>query len=110
MPATYEDAKLVVQLSRWGTEMGLEDAVSAVFAPDFDPESASPDDPAVRKMLAFGETVGTLAKQRVLDRDLVLDMWWISGMWARVGPAARRRRDEMGEPRLFENFEALARP
>jgi hypothetical protein len=110
MPATYEDAKLVIQLARWGTEMGLDDAVRAIFASDFDPQSASADDPDVRKMLAFGEMVGTLTKQRVLDRDLVLDMWWIQGMWSRVGPAAHRRRDEMGESRLFENFEALARP
>jgi hypothetical protein len=110
MAATYEDAKLVVQLVRWGTEMGLDDAVSILFAPDFDPESASPDDPAVRKLLSFGEVVGTLTKQRVLDRGLVLDLWWIEGLWQRVGPAARRRRDELGEPRLFENFEALAQP
>ena len=110
MPANYEDAKLIVQLARWGTEMGLDEAASAIFAPDFDPEGASADDPAVRKMLAFGETVGTLTKQRVLDRDLVLDMWWIDGMWSRVGPAALRRRDEMKEERLYENFEALAQP
>jgi len=110
MPATYEDAKLIVQLARWATEMGLDEAQIALFAPDFDPQTASADDPAVRKMLAFGETVGTLTKQRVLDRDLVHDMWWVEGMWSRVGPAARRRRDEMGEPRLFENFEALAQP
>ena len=110
MPATYEDARLVVQLVRWGTEMGLDDAVGVIFASDFDPEAATADDPAVRKLLAFGETVGTLTKQRVLDRDLVLDLWWIEGMWTRVGPAARRRRDEMGEARLYENFEALATP
>lgn len=110
MPATYEDAKLVVQLARWSSEMGLDDAVSTLFAPDFDPEAASMDDPAVRKLLSFGEVLGTLTKQRVLDRDLVLDMWWIAGMWQRVGPAALRRRDELGEPRLFENFEALAQP
>lgn len=110
MPATYEDAKLVVQLARWSTEMGLDDAISTLFAPDFNPETASPDDPAVRKLLSFGEVVGTLTKQRVLDRALVLDLWWIEGMWQRVASAARRRRDEVGEPRLFENFEALAQP
>ena len=30
MAATHEDAMLVVQLLRWGTEMGLDDAVAAV--------------------------------------------------------------------------------
>jgi len=108
MPATYEDAKLIVQLARWSTEMGLDDAMTTLFASDFDPDMASPDDPAVRKLLGFGEVVGTLTKQRVLDRGLVLDMWWMAGMWQRVGPAALRRRQELQEPRLYENFEALA--
>jgi len=27
---------------------------------------------------------------------------------ARVGPAAKRQREKLGEPRLYENFEALA--
>lgn len=29
-------------------------------------------------------------------------------MWGRVGPAAIRNREQLGEPRLYENFEALA--
>jgi hypothetical protein len=58
--------------------------------------------------LFFGETVGTFVKQGVLDRGLVEDLWWIEGMWSRVGPAAQRQRQRLGEPRLFENFESLA--
>ena len=30
------------------------------------------------------------------------------GVWARVGPAARKQRDKHGVPELYENFEALA--
>jgi hypothetical protein len=44
----------------------------------------------------------------VLDRGLALDMWWIEGLWSRVGPAAGRQRERLGEPRLSENFEKLA--
>jgi hypothetical protein len=108
MAATYDDARLVVDLMRWGTELGLQDALGAIFADDFDPETARPDDPAVLKVLNFGEVVGTFVKQGVLDRGLVTDMWWIEGLWARVGPAAERQREHLGEPRLSENFEALA--
>jgi hypothetical protein len=108
MVATYEDAALVVQIVRWGTEMGLDDAAHAIFADGFDPEAASTDHAAVRKMLTFGETVGTLVKHGVLNRDLVQDLWWVDGSWGRVGPAARRERERLGEPRLYENFEALA--
>ncbi len=108
MPATYDDANLVLQIVRWGTEMGLTDAVVAVLADEFDPDAASTDDPSVQKVLNFGEVVGTLVNQGVLDRGLVLDMWWMAGLWARVGPAARRQREHLGEPRLSENFEKLA--
>ena len=108
MPATYDDANLVMQIIRWGTEMGLADAVLAVLADDFDPETASTSDPSVQKVLSFGEVVGTLVNQGVLDRGLVQDMWWMEGLWSRVGPAARRQREHFGEPRLSENFEKLA--
>ena len=86
----------------------MPEAASTVFGNGFDPDSASVDDPAVRALLMFGETIGTFVKQKVLDRDLVLDLWWTEGMWSRVGPAALRHRAKVGEQRLYENFEALA--
>jgi hypothetical protein len=108
MAATHQDAELVVQIVRWGTEMQLDEAVAELFADSFDPESVSMDNPAVRKTLSFGETVGTLVKQGLLNQDLVHDLWWVEGIWGRVGPAAIRQREKFGEARLYENFEALA--
>ena len=108
MAATHEDAQLVIQLVRWGSEMGLDDALAKIMADDFDPEQASAADHDVRRALTFGEMVGTLVKQGLLNKDLVYDLWWVQGLWDRVGPAARRQREAFGEPRLSENFEALA--
>ncbi len=108
MVATYEDAQLVVQLVRWGTEMGADEAAEVIFSDGFDSESAQANDPEVRKLLGYGETIGTLVKQGILNRELVHDLWWSKGVWARVGPAALRVRERLGEPRLYENFEALA--
>ncbi len=108
MVATYEDANLVVQLMRWGTEMGLDEALSSVFSESFDAGDGSSDDPAVRKVLDFGETVGTLVKHNVLDRELVRDLLWFDGIWRRVGAHARYAREREGEPKLYENLEALA--
>jgi hypothetical protein len=108
MPATYEDAQLMMQIVRWGTEMGLEDAMSVIWAEDFEPDSAEMSNPAVGKVLGYGEFLGTFVKQGILDRGLVIDMWWVEGIWARVGPAALKLRANAGEPRLYENFEALA--
>jgi hypothetical protein len=108
MVATYDDAALVVQLVRWGTDLGLSDAVHTLLSDVFDPSSASTNDVAVRKVLEFGEVVGTLVKQNVLNKDLVLDLWWAAGAWERVKIAAEHERERLGEPRLYENFQALA--
>jgi hypothetical protein len=106
--ADREDAALLVQLAQWGSTMGLEEAQHAVWAEDFDPDTASADDVLVGRILNWGETVGTLTKNGVLDTDLVLDWLWVSGLWSRVGPAALKLREKLGESALYENFEALA--
>ena len=108
MPATYDDAAILMQIVRWGTEMGLEEAGQYIFSEEFDARMASTDDLPVGKMLAFGETISALVKHGILDKALVLDLYWIPGTWARVGPAALRERERLGEPRLYENYEALA--
>jgi hypothetical protein len=109
MAATHDDAVLMVQLMRWGSEMGFDDALRVIFAEDFDPDSEPMDDPAVAKILYFGETVATLVKHQLLDENLLKDLLWVEGIWSKVGPHARKARERDGEPRLYENFEALVR-
>jgi len=106
--ADRQDGAMIVQLAQWGSAMGLEEAMNAMWADDFDPEAASADDILVSRLLNWGETIGTLTKNGLLDMDLVLDWLWVAGVWARVGPAARKQRDKHGVPQLYENFEALA--
>lgn len=106
--ADRQDGAMLVQLAQWGSTMGLEEAMQAVWADDFDPQTASSDDLLVSRLLNWGETIGTLTKNGLIDTDLVLDWLWVSGVWARVGPAAIKARDKHGVPALYENFEALA--
>ena len=107
--ATHEDAALVAQLLQWSAQNGLDDALLTIFSDNFEPETVTTQDPAVHKVLGFGEVVGTFVKQNVLDRDLVHDLWAMEYSWKRVGPAALKLREKTGEPRLYENFEALVR-
>ncbi|MGN6472791.1 MAG: DUF4760 domain-containing protein [Mycobacteriales bacterium] len=109
MAATREDATLMVQLLSLGAQMGFQEAMSHVMRDEFNPEQAGLDNTYVLTVLGMGETIGTFVKQGVLDRDLVTDLLWIDGMWAKVGPPALRAREHMGEKRLYENFEALAK-
>jgi hypothetical protein len=107
---THQDAQLMIQIAQWSTSLGIDEALPLLFSDDFDPETASPErDPALRKVLMLGESIGTLTKHHLLSTELVYDWLWIEGLWSRVGPAALRQRERFGEPRLYENFEALAK-
>lgn len=106
--ANREDGALLVQVAQWGSTMGIEEAQHAVWADDFDPATATTDDVLVSRILSWGETIGTLTKNGLLDTDLVLDWLWVSGLWSRVGPAAVKLREKHGQAALYENFEALA--
>lgn len=108
MAATKEDAQLLVQIAQWCATLGMDDAVAALFDDGFDPAAASTGDRNVRMVLTVGETIGTLVKNDLLDRELVLDWLWIAGLWQRVARAVETAREKFGEPRLYENFEALA--
>jgi len=102
-----EDGQMLIQLAQLSTSLGVDEAMPTVFADDFDPESADVMDKPVRTILGFGELIGTLVKHDLLSSELVHDWLWLEGVWKRVGPAALRQRAKLGEPRLFENFEAL---
>lgn len=107
---TRDDALLMVQLARWSTELGVQDAIARILADDFEPDTADMlVDESVRTMLLFGESIGTLTKHNLLSAELVHDWLWVEGIWSRVGPAARRQREKFKEPRLYENFEELAK-
>jgi hypothetical protein len=102
------DGLLMVELAQWGSAMELDAAQAVLFAEDFDPDSASAADEPVRKVLLWGETVATMVKHDLFPEALVLDWIWIEGLWSRVAPAVSRARAQHGEPRLYENLEALA--
>jgi hypothetical protein len=110
MVATYDDANVLLQVMRWGTEMGLEEAEAYLFSEDFNPETEPMDSPQVRKVLYWGEAVAALVKHGVLDKGLLLDIMWADGLWSRVGHHALAARAHENEPSLYENFEALVAP
>jgi hypothetical protein len=108
MAGSREDATLIVELAKWGSMIGLDEASRFIWADDFDPDAAEVTDPPIQAVLTFNETIGTLVKNELLDRELVYDWLWVEGTWGRVGAAAKRAREKAGVPELFENFEALA--
>jgi hypothetical protein len=107
MTETQEEARLMIELSRWGTDVGLEEALAALFMPSNEKESLDDGDPNVRKVLWFFEFVGALVKRNAISLDFVRDVWWIDGIWPLVKDHVFEARKESGEASLYEHFEAM---
>ncbi len=114
---TREDAAIMLQLAQWGAAIGLLEAANWVWSDEFDtnPDAFRAKYPMgseeARKLQTIGnfyETVGTLWKQGLLNEELVFDWLAIPMIWARVKDNFLALRERAGNPRLYENFEALA--
>ena len=110
---THDDAQIMLQLMQaWPVQ-----ATDWVWSDDFipDPEefhkkypSGGEELASVRAILNFYETIGTLFKHGLLNEDLLFDWLAVYAIWDRVKCHALAWREEMGEPRMYANFEAMA--
>lgn len=116
--ATQADAQLIVSLLNGPLGLRASDGMSLLFTYDQAPtyEQFVADHPIgskgfqdVNAVLGMNETLGTFVKRGLLDRDLVHDLLWIAGAWSKCERLALYFREQAGEPKIYENFEALAR-
>ena len=111
MAGTHEDAVLMVELAKWGTMMGLGEASREIFADDFDPDAAEATDQSVSTMLVYGETVGTLVTNGLIDRELIYDWLWVEGNLGARGPRGQTSaREGRRAPALRELRSARGGP
>src|SRR5437764_4804351 len=80
MAGSREDATLIVELAKWGSMIGLDEASRLIWSEDFDPDAAEATDRPIQAQLMFYETIGTLVRNELLDRDLVYDWLWVEGV------------------------------
>ena len=115
---TYQDASLLLQMAQWGAASGVQDAAnwmwSDAFNEDFDEfqENYPPGSDGfakARTICAWYETLGTLRKHDLFNEELLFDWLLVSGVWDRIQGFALGLREQIGDPRLFENFEAMAK-
>ncbi len=115
---TYQDATLMLQLAQWGAVSGLQEAQSWLWSDQFTPDYAefSKQYPPgtegsikVSKVCNYFETLGTLWKHGLLNEELIFDWWAVSAVWERIKNIPLGWRQNAGNPRLYENFEALAK-
>jgi hypothetical protein len=114
---THEDATIMLQLAQWGAAIGLSEASNWMWSDEFVPDAEGfrakypMGSEGMRKLFAIGnyfETIGTLWKHGLLNEDLIFDWLAVSMVWDRVKNCFLDFRKEAGNPRLYENFEALA--
>jgi hypothetical protein len=114
---TKDDAHLLVQLARLGAEMGIGPASGFIWSDDFVTDyhefkekfpSGSEGASHVGTIAGFYETIATLVKNDLIDEDLIHDWLGSNMIWNRIGGILKGQREDSGEPRLWENFEALA--
>lgn len=115
---TYQDATLLVQLAQWSSASGAQAATGWLWSDQFIPDFAefvekyppgSDEFSKVSIVCGWFETVGTLYKQGLLNEELLFDWLAVYLMWDRLKGLALGWREQTGEPRLYENFEALAK-
>ena len=115
---TKDDANLMIQLMRWGAAENLQNARNWIwsdeFISDYDEFIAkypvgSEEYGYASKVCGWFESVGTLYKQDLLNSELLFDWLTIKLPWSRLSGFAIGVRNATGEPRLYENFEAMAK-
>ena len=115
--ATQTDAQIVLQLAALANTAEWSRGMTILFSTDepltYEEYQArypreSEDRGAVGSVLRWYETMATLVKHGLLDRGITYDWQSVNGMWERCAPIALGQRAASGEPRLWENFEALA--
>ena len=114
---TYEDATLMLQLAQWGAASGVQKGSGFIYSDKFIPDFAefvkkyppgSKNNSKVFNLCGWYETIGTLYKQGLMSEELLFDWLAIHLVWDRVKGICLGAREQSGEPRMFENFEAMA--
>ena len=115
---TYQDATLMLQLAQWGAVSGTQDAVNWMWSDQFVPDykefvekypPGSEGFSEATKICGWFETIGTLYKRGLFNEELLFDWLAVYIVWDRIKGFALGWREQTGEPRIYENFEAMAK-
>ena len=114
---TYDDAHIMLQLARWGAESGLNKAFRFVWGDKYIEEHeefikkyprGSKEFSYVLQVCGWYESLAALWVNGLLNEKLIDDWVLVSSIWERVKGFALGQREQMGEPKIYEHFEALA--
>jgi len=116
---TRDDADIMLRVAQLGALQNTGEAVAFVWSDDFPTDytdfrakfpkgKRSQEESLLNRWLGWFETVGTLYRNGLFSEDLLFDWLAVDWAWDRVKGVALGLRGEMGEPRMWENFEYMA--
>lgn len=116
--ATKEDARLIIEFSRWAIDWGFHEAnvwiaghAADVSSYQSFVETYPPGTPEHRHpftVLGYFENLGLFYKHNVIDEALLFDWLDFCGPWNKLSSFAYSHREDKQNPQLWGNFEALA--
>jgi len=115
---THEDAMVLLKLYEFGGDPHLQKAwdfiFSDAFIDNYDAFLAKyPADSDQHSYFfhftAWFELLGTLWKHKLINETLLFDWILVRPRWNRVENLVAGYRRATGEPRMYENFEAMAK-
>jgi histone H1/5 len=124
MPKTGQpdtsDAQVMIALYEAQAAHNLGEVMGYIWSSDFPTDfkefrqsfpqgSNSTEERNLHRALGHFETIGTLYRNNLISEDLLFDWLAIDHLFARVKGFVLGVRKEIGQPRMFENFEYMAR-
>lgn len=115
---TSQDATILLQLMQIHALADLSEANNWIWSDQFIVDyvnfikkypSGTEENKKVSKICGHYETIATLWKHKLINEELLFDWLAVDMVWERVKGYAIGIRQAYNEPRLFENFEAMAK-
>ena len=115
---SFEDANIMLQLARLGVEAGNNKAGRFVWSDAYieDYEEFVKKYPIgtkqygyVGQLCGWFETIAALWVNGLFSEKLIDDWLLVTGSWERMKGFALGVREQSGDPRFYEHFEALAK-
>ena len=113
---TYQDAKLIIQMAQLSSGMNTAKAWtwSDKFIPDFSEfikqyPRGSEEYSNVMEVCGWMELLVTFYKHKLINEELLFDWLAVDLVWNRLKGFVLGVREQAEYPRLYENFEALAK-
>jgi hypothetical protein len=115
---TYDDANVMIQLARWGSQARLQDASNFLWSDDFEKDFeaftekfpwGTQEQKYATLICGWYESLAALWVNGLLNEKLIGDWLADDMVWDQIKNYALGIREKSGNPRIYEHFEALAK-